>query len=246
MATVNSRAGLIQYCLRKLGSPVIQIDVAPEQIEDRIDDALEYFIDFHHDGVDKFYLKHQVTDTDVMNKYFDIEDPLIVSVTRMFAYSSANINMFDIRYQIRLNDFYNFNNVSMIHYQVTRQHLALLDFLFDNEPTIRFNRLENRIYVDFSWSEDVREGDFIIFECYRALDPEATTTMYNDRMLKLYATALIKEQWGNNLSKYNAIALPGGVTLDGNRILLQAREEAEAIRHQIETMYQLPIDFEMG
>jgi hypothetical protein len=246
MATVNSRAGLIQYCLRKLGSPVIQIDVAPEQIEDRIDDALEYFIDFHHDGVDKFYLKHQVSGTDVSNQYFDIEDPLIISVTRMFAYSSANINMFDIRYQIRLNDFYNFNNVSMIHYQVTRQHLALLDFLFDNEPTIRFNRLENRIYVDFSWTEDVLEGDFIIFECYRAVDPEATTTMYNDRMLKLYATALIKEQWGNNLSKYNGIALPGGVTLDGKSIKLEAQEEAEAIRHQIETMYQLPINFEMG
>jgi hypothetical protein len=246
MPSITSRQGLIDYCLRRLGAPAIQIDVAEEQIEDRIDDALQYFTEFHYDGVERVYFKHQVVQSNIDNKFIDIQDPLIISVNRMFAFSSANINMFDIRYQVRLNDFYNFNNVSMIHYQITRQHLALLDFLFNNEPTIRFNRKQNRIFVDLDWTQDITLNDFFLFDCWRALDPDQWTAVYDDRMLKRLATALIKEQWGNNLSKYNGIQLPGGVTLDGQRLKEEALQEIADTKHMIETTYQLPIDFQVG
>lgn len=246
MPLVNSREDLKNYCLRKLGAPVIQIDVAEEQIQDRINDAFEYWHDFHYDGVDRYYFKKQITQDDINQQYINIEDPLIISVTNMFSFSSANINMFDIRYQIRLNDFYDFNNVSMIHYQITRQHLALLDFLFNQEPTIRFNRNENRIYMDLSWTQDVTIGDYYIFECYRATDPETWTTIYNDRMLKFYATALIKEQWGSNLKKFGNVQLTGGVTLNGQQIYEEGREEADQLRKEMMAAYQLPIDFFMG
>lgn len=246
MPDITSREELKDYCLRRLGAPVIQIDVAEEQVEDRVDDALQYFTEFHYDGVERIYLKHQISQTNIDNKFIDIQDPLVISVNRLIAFSSANINMFDIRYQVRLNDFYNFNNVSMIHYQITRQHLALLDFLFNNEPTIRFNRKQNRIFVDLDWTADVVLGDFLLFDCWRALDPEQWNTVYNDRMLKNLSTAMIKLQWGNNLSKYNGIALPGGVTLDGQKIKDEAEEEIEEIKHLIETGYQLPPEFFMG
>lgn len=242
----DSREELKQWCLRKLGAPVLSIDVAEEQVQDRIDEAIQYYQDFHHDGTERVYFKHEVTTQNISDRFIDIEDPGIMSVNKLFAFSSGNINMFDIRYQIRLNDFYNFNNVSMINYQVARQHLALLDFLFDQQPSVRFNRVQNRIFVDFDWNNDIALGDFMIFDCLRAIDPEEWNSMYNDKMLKAYTTALIKEQWGENLSKFSGVAATGGVTLRGDKIKTEAQKEIESLKREFEMKYQNPLSFEIG
>jgi hypothetical protein len=243
---VNSRQDLAQYCLRRLGEPVISIDVSPDQVEDRLDDALQYFMDFHYDGVERYYLKHLVTEQNRLDGFFEIADPLIIAVTRVFAFSSANINMFDVRYQVRLNDFYNFQNVSMIHYVVMRQHLALLDFLFNMVPQLRFNRKQNKIYLDVDWQSDVVPGKYLCFDCFRALDPEEFVKVYDDLWLKKYATALIKRQWGNNLSKFTGIQLPGNVILDGQRILSEAQQEIIDAEQECQSIYSMPIEMQLG
>jgi len=243
---VTSREGLKRYALTKLGHPVIHIDVSEDQMEDRLDDALDYFMEFHFDGVERYYLKHQVTAEDVTNRYVEIGDPLIIAVNKVFPFSNANINFFSVQYQVRLQDFYNFNNVSVIHYFIARSHLALLDYLFNVIPRLSFNRKQNKIYLDANWSQDIHPGDFLVFECFRALDPEAYTTVYNDRWLKSFTAALFKLQWGNNLSKFNGIVLPGNVALDGQRILADAKTEIEELKRECLLVYQMPIDMEVG
>lgn len=246
MATPNSRQSLKEYALRRLGKPTIEINVSDDQLEDRIDDAFALFSDYHYDAISRTYLAHQVTPQDQINQYFEIDES-IISVVKMFSLSTQTMNMFDIRYQVRLNDFYNFNNVSMIHYTMTRNHLALLDFLFNTMPTIEFNRHMHQIALTgLDWYNDIQVGQYIVLECWAIVNPDLFTDIFNDRWLKDYVTALFKRQWGENLKKYGGIQLPGGVILNGQTLFDEAFDELKVLREQVETEYQLPIEFFMG
>lgn len=246
MPAPDTRKKFIEYCKRRLGHPVITLELDQDQIEDRVDDALQKYADYHFDGSERFLLKHQITSQDITNKYIPNTDPLLLSVVRVFQPSQNTISMFDVRYQVRLNDFYNFNNVSMIHYYMTRNHLALLEFLFNVEPSIIFNRKDDKIFVNLDWNKDIQLGGFLLFDCYRALDPNTAVKIWNDMWLKEYATALIKRQWGDNLKKYGSIQMPGGVVLNGQTIYDEAFADIRKLEDELQSKYELPIDFMMG
>jgi hypothetical protein len=246
MPAPTSRQNLIDYCLRRLGSPVIEINVDPDQIEDRIDDAFQYFQDFHFDGVEKVFLAHQMTPQDIANKYITIPPP-VISVTRVLPISHSNrsMGMFDIQYQMRLNDLYTFTSTSIIHYDVMMRHLALLDFEFNVDPGILFTRHQGRLSILHDWA-NVEVDSFFIIECYRILDPDQYPDVYNDRWLKAYATELIRRNWGENLMKYSGVALIGGTQLNGTDIYSKAVENIEKLEEEARSTYQLPIDFMVG
>jgi hypothetical protein len=247
MAIPANREQLKDWCLRQLGFPVIEINVDDDQVDDRIDEAFQYFQDFHFDGVERLYLKHQITAENVTNKYIPLTDN-IIGVLRIFPFSAANtaLNMFDYQYQIRLNDLYMLTSTSMVNYVLMQQHLRMLDMLLNGEAPIRFNRHTNRLYIDWDWATDAVVGQWIIVECYAILDPSTYTDVYNDRMLKKYATALIKRQWGNNLKKYQGMALPGGITMNGQQIFDEAEKEIADIEDYIRNTYEAPPVFLVG
>jgi hypothetical protein len=233
--------------MRRLGSPVIEINVDPDQVEDRIDDAFQYFQDYHFDGVEKVFLKHQLTSMDVANQYIQIPPP-VISVLRVLPVGSSNqsMGMFDIQYQMRLNDLYTFTSTSILHYDIMRKHLALLEFEFNVDPGIEFERHQQQLRINWDWNNSVAVGSFIIIECYRILDPNQYPDVYNDRWLKAYATELIRRQWGENLMKYQGVALIGGTTLNGTDIYQKALDNIEKLEQQVKDEFQLPIDFIMG
>lgn len=245
MASPRTRDEFKEYCLRKLGKPTIKINVADDQLDDRIDDALKRWQEYHFDGVERYYLKHLITEADVETKTIPVDDPLIIGVIRCFPISQSTINMFDVRYQVRLNDFYNFNNVSMIHYYMTMTHLALLDFLFNMVPPIRFNRKDRNIYLDVDQS-DLCVGQFIVFEAYRAVDPQQFNLVWSDFWLQEYSCELIKRQWGTNLKKFGKIQMPGGVELNGQEIYDEAEKNIRRLEDEIVSKYSEPPDFFMG
>lgn len=242
-----TRQGLIDYCLRKLGHPVIEINVDDDQLEDRIDEAIAFYREFHYDAVELVYLKHQITAENVTNQYLPIND-LITGVTKVFPFSNrtTGINIFDIRYQILINDLYSLMSTDMIYYTQVRQHLELLNQLLIGQKPIRFNRHMNRLFIDMDWQADVEVGDFLVIECYRILDPDTYTDVYNDRILKKYAAALIKRQWGANLKKFNGVQLPGGVQLNGQIIFDEASQEIKDIEEETRNTYELPVDMFVG
>jgi len=247
MANPSSRQELIDYCLRKLGHPVIEINVDEDQIEDRIDEAFSFYREFHYDAVELVYLKHQVTSADISNQYLTLVDA-IVGVTKVFPFTNrtTGMNIFDIRYQILINDLYSLMSTDLIYYSMVRQHLELINQLLVGQRPIRFNRHMNRLFIDMSWTEDVKENDFLIVECYRILDPNTYTDVYNDRILKKYAAALIKRQWGMNLKKFSGVQLPGGVMLNGQIIYDEAEEEIKEIEDTVRSTYELPVDMFVG
>ena len=317
MAKPTSRAELKEYCLRKLGKPVIEINVDDDQVDDRIDEALSFFEDYHFDGTEKIYMKHQLTAEDINRRWIYAPDA-VTFVTGVFPFdnSNASVNMFDLRYQLRLHDLYDFTSVSYVSYEITMQHLRTLQLLFSGTPQFRFNRKQNKVFLDIDWTRDIQPGQYVIVECYRTLNPQTitltgtcattaasntvvgtgtvfdqqllendfvtfgtetlqidkinsptsitvrgpfTTTqtgvsmtaagysdVWNDRFLKKYATALIKLQWGNNLSKFAGIQMPGGVTLDGVRIMTEAREELEKLEEEMQIINVLPSEIMMG
>ena len=170
-----------------------------------------------------------------------------MSIVKVFDFTDkANLNLFDVRYQLRLNDLYDFSSTSVLHYQMTMQHLDFLDHILVGEKPIRFNQHQNRLYIDMDWGNDVTAGDFIIIECYRKLDPTTYTDVFNDIYLKRYTTALIKRQWGANLSKFEGVQMLGGVTLNGAAIFEQANADIEKLEEQIQLAYELPPDYMMG
>ena len=250
MATPSSRQNLKDYALRRLGYPVIEINVDDSQVEDRVDDALQFFAEYHFDGVEKMYYKHQITSTDITNGYVDMDsvDSSIISVTRMFQFSESTVNMFDIRYQMALNDFYGLRsglgNIS--YYDSIKRHLSLIQQWLDPEKQIRFSRVTNKLYGDFNWSEDLDAGEYLLIEAYTTLDPETYTEIYNDRLLKQYLTAQIKRQWGANLSKFENVQLPGGVSFNGTQLYEQAQQEIEKIEEEVQLKYELPPQFMVG
>ena len=334
MATVNNREEFKEYCLRRLGFPVIEINCDEEQIQDRIDDALQYFTDYHFDGIQKVYYIKAVTgslivsdidisDTmtnaanatfigassgslallkvggyqganntnisvmgnqaftqgegisyydqsgnivptganvvsymmgDVDQKYLDLSEskdaqgnPMeIIGVPRIFPVtdSQAGVNMFDLRYQLRLNELYDFTSASYINYTLTQQHLRSLELMFTGEVPIRFQRHMQRLYIDWAWGySEAPVGTIVVAECYANINPDVYTKVWNDRWLKLYATALIKRSWGSNLKKFNNLQLPGGVTLNGDKIFDEAVEEIDKLHKEMETQYGSPLEF---
>lgn len=247
MAVPSSREQFKDWCLRQLGHPVIEINVDDDQVEDRIDEAIQYFQDFHFDGVERWYLKHQITSNDKTNKYIPINDN-ILGVTRIFPVGSTNasVNMFDLRYQLRLHELYDFTSTSYVNYALTQQHIRTLDLLFSGETPIRFNRHSNKLYIDWDWSYDVDVGEYIIIEGFIILEPNTYTKVYNDRMLKRLATAYIKRQWGNNMKKFANMQLPGGITMNGQQVYDEAVQEINEIEQLIRDTYEEPPQFLIG
>ena len=271
MATPNTKASLKEHCLRSLGKPVIDINVDDDQVDDRIDDALQYFAQYHYDGIERVYLKHKITQAEIDraatntsataidtvdntitaawldgNGFIPVPDS-VLSVVRVFDFADKNTtNMFDVRYQLRLNDLYDFSSESIIHYEMTMQHLDFLDHILVGEKPIRFNQHQNRLYIEMDWAQDVSVDDFIIIECYRKLDPATYTDVFNDIYLKRYTTALIKRQWGANLSKFEGVQMLGGVTLNGAKLFEEAQADIEKLEEQIQLAYELPPNYMIG
>ena len=268
MATPSTRETLKQYCLRNLGKPVIDINVDDDQVEDRIDEALQYFAQYHVDGVERMYLKYLVTEADITRMTTDASESItensitttykradnflvvpssVISVINVFPLSDrANLNMFDVRYQLRLNDLYDFSSTSIVHYEMTMQHLDFLDHILVGEKPMRFNQLSNRLYLDMDWSNDITAGEYLIFEVYRKVDPDTYTDLYDDIYLKRYTTALIKRQWGQNLSKFSGTAMLGGVTLNGPELFSSAIDEQSKLEEEIRLNYEEPPHMQQG
>jgi hypothetical protein len=319
---VGSREDLKQYALRALGAPVLEINVDEDQLEDRLDEALEYWRQYHSDGVEQIYMKHQirasemtlttsVADDFVLSefvtgatsgaraevvrettrfstgtlllvkkvvgtfvagetitgsdsgttavlgttpitlreydlKYIQIPD-LVYGVTKILAIgqASSSKNIFDLQYQLRLNDLYDLTSTSIIYYKTVMGHLALLDFELNGHTSFRFNRRTNRIYLDINWESDIPLGDYIIAQGYRALDPTEFSKVWNESWLKHYVTALFKKQWATNLKKFSGIQLPGGVTLDGDKLYDEAVNEIKELEDSLANK-AAPLDFFIG
>jgi len=240
MAIPSSRQEFKDYVLRSLGRPVIEINVDDDQVEDRIDQALKYYGDYHFDATERTYYKHQVTDADKVNKYITLPENVIGAV-RIFSIGDPMVtnNLFDIRYQIALNDLYTLTSVSMIPYYMMFQHIQLLEQMLVGQQPIRYNRHTDKLYVDMDWNK-VTAGNYLIVEAYQVLDPDTYTDAWGDRWLSRYATALIKKQWGSNLTKFSGLTLPGGVQFNGDKIYNDAVNEIEAMEKDMATSYSLP------
>ena len=271
MAIPTSKTTFKSYCLRALGFGVIDINVSDDQVDDRIDEALQYFAQYHYDGVEKMYLKYQITQDDIdraasndtttatdtvdsnitatfkEGKNFIPMPSSVVSVIQIFPFDDqATNNMFDIRYQLRLNDLYDFSSTSIIQYQMTMQQLDFLSHILVGEKPLRFNQHQNRLYIDMDFSNDIDVGEFLIIECYRKIDPATYTDIFDDIYLKRYATALIKRQWGANLSKFQGVQLLGGVEMNGEAIYSQAQDEINKLEEEIQLAFETPIDYMVG
>lgn len=246
--SVTTRQGLIDYCLRELGHPVIEINVDEDQVSDRIDEAFQFYRDYHYDAVERVYLKHQVTTSNVTNGYIDLTDA-VIGVVRVLPFSAVNTGqsyMWDIRYQMRLNDMFDLLSTSIIYYEQVKAHLALIDQLLVGSKSFRFQRHMNRLEIDMNWQSDITVGEYIVVEAYRVLDPNTYTDVYGDRFLKRYATALIKRQWGANLKKFEGIQMPGGVMLNGQKIYDEAMEEIRHLEEEMQSTYVEPPNFFVG
>jgi len=275
MAQPASRSQLKDYCLRQLGAPVLEINVADEQVNDIIDDAIQYFHERHFDGVLRTYLKYQVTQDDIdrgkgpgqdgvlgittttatstidgASMQFDWEEnsnylqvpPSVIGVEKVFHFDgsqSMSNGMFSIKYQLFLNDIYFWGAMEMLTYNMTRTYLSDLEFALTTQKQFRFNQRMDRLYLDVSWSE-LTAGDYIVMDCFRTLDPNDYTRVWNDSFLKKYTTALMKKQWGQNLIKFQGVKLPGGVELNGREIYEDGVKELEVIQEMMSNTYELP------
>lgn len=317
MAIPSTRQELIDYCLRSLGHPVLEINVDDDQIEDRIDEAFQFYQQFHYDAVELVYLSEKITASTVQitgfnaasftngekitgstsgatafvhaniasnrmyvksvngtftasetitgstsgqtatlssitlgnydKQYLELSDA-VVGVVKIMPFSSRTrgIDLFDVRYQILLNDLYSLQSTDMIYYTQVKTQLQLIQDLLVGAKPVRFNRHQNRLYIDMDWKTDVDIGEYVVVEAYRILDPTVFTDVYNDGFLKRYATALIKRQWGVNLKKFEGVQLPGGVTLNGQKIFDEAQEEITNLKEEAQSTFQLPTDFFIG
>ena len=288
MAKPATKQQLIDYCFRKLGAPVLEINVDDDQVDDLVDDAIQLFNERHFDGVEQMYLKYEITQGDIdrgvgakiagestidgkngigivtttttstsipgygtttttfyENSNFLQIPESIVGVNKIFKFDTSSISgsMFSIKYQLFLNDLYYFNSVELLQYSMTKTRLEDIDFLLTPEAQIRFNQRQDRLYMDIDWgSQEV--GNFLVLDCHRALDPETFNQVYNDYFVKLYLTALIKRQWGQNLIKFRGVKLPGGLELNGREIYDDAERDLERIKDKMMLEYELPpLDF---
>jgi hypothetical protein len=274
MAKPASRQELIEYCLRRLGAPVLEINVNDDQIDDLVDDALQYFQERHFDGVERMYLKHEITQEDIdrgsakspggvgietstatsttginfdwyeSSNYIQVPDS-VIGVEKIFKFDTSSISggMFSIKYQLFLNDLYYFNSVELLQYAMVKSYLEDIDFLLTTDKQIRFNKRQNRLYLDIDWGAQT-PGTFFVLDCHRILDPNNFTNVYNDSFLKRYLTSLIKKQWGQNLIKFRGVKLPGGIELNGREIYEDAEKELEQLKQTMMLEHELPpLDF---
>ena len=250
MAVPTTRATFIEYVKRRLGHPVTEINVDELQLEDRIDDALRFWQEYHFDGTEKILVSHEVTSEDITAKYLDLGDALdnsIIGISRMLASSGQTTNMFSVRYQMAFNDIATYSTRGvreMSNYWMRMSHLNMVQDLISGMSNLRFNRVTNKVYIDWDWEVDIKAGDYIVLETFQKVGD--TAELWGDPFLKDYATALVKEQWGMNLSKFEGVQLPGGVTLNGRAILEDARAEIERLKEQMSLAYELPVDFMVG
>jgi len=251
MSRPTNRDEFKEWCLTKLGWPVIDINVDDDQVDDRIDEAIDYFQEYDKDSMILTYMKHQVDANNIANGWIPIDDN-VVGVKRIFPLSTSSqtssSNLFDYRYQMKLNDMYTFSTFGMqaTSYYITRSHLAMLNQIFTGVDPVRFNRHMNRLYVDMDWTAKVAVGDWMIAEGWLIIDPDTYTDMWGDRMLLRYATQLIKQQWGNNMKKYQGIQLIGGVEMSGQQIYDEATAELEKLELEIRQVHEEPPMFFMG
>ena len=270
MAKPASRQQLIEYCLRKLGAPVLEINIAEEQLDDLVDDALQFFNERHFDGVEKMFLKYKLTEQDIErgrskggNNDLDVEittassnvgtfeweensnyipvPDSVIGIEKVFKLDNRTIasNMFNVNYQLFLNDIYWFSSTQIMNYFVTKRYLEDIDWILNPNKQMRFNKRQGRLYIDTDW-DTMDKDDYLIIECYRILNPNDFTKVYNDSFLKQYLTSLIKKQWGQNLIKFQGVKLPGGVELNGRQIYDDALRELQSIEDKMMTTYELP------
>jgi hypothetical protein len=271
MAEPNSRSTLKDYIKRKLGAPVLDINVDDDQFDDRMDEALQYFREYHYDGSIRCYLKHQLSSSKITTMKTDesftesvtgahaytdevvkqqqnyiLLPEFVLAVMKIFPFNDkSNLNMFDLRYQLRLNDLHDLTATNIMYYEMVQQHITLMDQILVGVPQIRYNQHMNRLYLDMDL-DAVNENEYLIIDCYRKIDPTDFTDIYNDMWLKRYATALVKYQWAENLSKFSGISLPGGVTLDAEGMKTEAAEERNKLEEESRLNYELPIMDLMG
>ena len=279
MAKPSTRQGLIDYCKRQLGAPVLEINVADEQIDDLMDDALQYFQERHFDGVERMYLKHQLTQDEVdrgqasneadstntvgivttsatstkisgygttvtnwyeNSNFLQVPDS-VIGIEKVFKFDSSTIStgMFSIKYQLFLNDLYQFSSLDLLQYAMTKTYLEDIDRLLTTDKQIRFNQRQDRLYLDIDWSAEDKDN-WLVIECFRIVDPNSFTGIYNDSFLKRYLTALIKRQWGQNLIKFTGVKLPGGIDLNGRQIYDDAQVELDKIQEMMSNTYEIP------
>ncbi len=283
MAQPSSRQGLIDYGLRQLGAPVLEINIDDDQIDDLLDDSIQVFNERHFDGVEEMFLKHEFTQDEIdrgkatsetdatttagivtttgtsttisgygtttssfveNSNFIQIPDS-VIGIEKIFKFDSSSISggMFSIKYQLFLNDLYYFNSVELMQYSMTKSYLEDIDFLLTPDKQIRFNKKQNRLYLDMDYNS-INAGDFIVIDCQRILDPNTFTKVYNDPFLKMYFTALLKRQWGQNLIKFRGVKLPGGLELNGREIYDDGQRELDAIKQKMQLEYELPpLDF---
>ena len=242
MAVPASRSQFKEYCLRKLGKPVIEINVDDDQIDDRIDECIRYYWDYHFDGTEKTYYKQAVTDQIKSDKYITLPENIIGAI-RVFQIGDPSVrasDMFNIRYQIALNDLYQLTTVSLLPYYMAMQHLGTITELLVGQQPIRYNRHTNKLHVDMDWTK-IDVGQFLLVEAYEVIDPDTYTNAWGDRWLQEYTTQKIKYQWGSNLTKFSGMVLPGGVQFNGEKILDDAEKAIEKLEQEMISSYSLPV-----
>ena len=251
MATPASRTALSDYCLRALGHPVIEVNLDDDQIEDRIDEAVQYFQEYHSDAIIRNYRKHVVTADDITNEYISVPENLLF-IKRVLPVKNSNTggtDIFSLDYQLHMNDLYGLRDPGdLVSYELTKQYMSLIDMKINGvTEQITFNRHRDRIEIPgFKWGTDISAGQYIVIEGYETVDPEAYTDVYNDMWLKKYCTALYKRQWGQNLIKFEGMVLPGGVTLNGRQIFDDATADIEKLEERIRLDHEFPPDFFVG
>jgi hypothetical protein len=247
MAQPTTRSEFKEWCLRKLGKPVIEINVDDDQVDDRVDEALSYYWDYHFDGAEKTFLKHQVTDDDKANGYITVPENVIgvVNIFNIGSTLSSGSGMFNVQYQFVLNNIENLTSYNLTHYYMTMQHIQFMEEMLVGKQPIRYNRHINKLYIDTEWSK-ITTGDYVVAECYQIVDPNTYSDVWKDRWLQNYASAKIKYQWGTNLTKFSGMQLPGGVTFNGEQILQDAREEIQRLEEDMINSYSLPVHDMIG
>ena len=275
MAQPSTRQELIDYCKRKLGAPVLEINVADEQIDDLVDDAIQFFQERHFDGVYPAFYKYQITQDDIdrgrsrgnnttvgiattsatanivgtattftyeeNSNYLQVP-PNVIGVTKLFLFDGSNTithNMFSVKYQLFLNDIYYWGATELLSYAMVKTYLEDLDFLLTTQKQIRFNKRQDRLYLDIDWGS-VNVGQYIIIDCYATLNPNDYPRVWNDSFLKPYLTSLIKRQWGQNMMKFTGVKLPGGVELNGRQMYDDAQREIDILMEKMSNTYELP------
>ena len=246
MSRPTSKATFKEHCLRRLGKPVIEINVDEDQLDDRVDEALDYYADYHFDGFEHTYYKHQVTDTDKTNGYITLPDN-IIGVVDLFDIGDATStnNLFNVRYQIALNDLYDLSRYELVPYYMNFQNIRMIEEILVGKQRLRFNRHLNQLHVDMDWNR-FNTGDYLVCKAYRVIDPDTYTDVWKDRWLLRYAACLIKLQWGSNLTKFEGMQLPGGVQFNGAKLYDDAFAERQQLEEEIQSNYVYPPEDMVG